>query len=171
MGAQKVISRTASRAAWTLGAALLLTWGFARPVRATPRAQRHEQRHEIDELESQWREALLQGDSKALGGLLADDYIGITNNGILQSKDDTLANLSSGAMHFDSIQLTDRKVRFYGATALVTSRAEVVGKLPDGPVSGAFRYTRVWVRDSAGKWHIVSFEASPIREHGEKGEQ
>lgn len=146
-----------------LTAVLLLACGMPRTLGAAPRAERHELRHEIDKVEIQWQQALLHGDAKAMSGLLADDYIGITNDGTLLSKDDTLADLSSGALHFDAIQLSDRKIRFYGATALVTSRADVVGKTPDGPVKGSFRYTRVYVRDAAGDWHIVSFEASRIR--------
>jgi ketosteroid isomerase-like protein len=163
MGIPKVISRTGSRAGWAFAAVLLLACGLPGQLAAAPRAERHELRHEVDKVEAQWRQALLQGDAKAMSGLLADDYIGITNDGTLLSKDDTLADLSSGALHFDSIQLSDRKIRFYGATALVTSRADVMGKTPDGPVSGSFRYTRVYVRDAAGVWHIVSFEASRIR--------
>jgi ketosteroid isomerase-like protein len=129
-----------------------------------PRAQRHESRHEIDQLEQVWRDAIIQRNAPALDGLLADDYIAITPNGTLQSKDQTLANLRSGATHLNSIELSDRKVRFYGQTALVTSRAEVSGTNAGETFSGSYRYTRVYVRDEQGKWKIVSFEASRIRE-------
>jgi ketosteroid isomerase-like protein len=137
---------------------------------AMPRAERHEERHQIDQLEFEWRQAILQRDVSKMNGLLADDYVGITNAGTLESKDDLLTALRSGSMHFESLELSDRKVRFYGSTALVTSRADVVGKTPDGPISGSFRYTRVWVRDDSGDWHIVSFEVSPISGHGDKHE-
>jgi len=132
-----------------------------------PRAQRHESRHEIDQLEQVWRDAIVQRNASALDGLLADDYIAITPNGTLQSKDQTLANLRSGALHLSSIELSDRKVRFYGQTALVTSRAEVNGTNSGEDFSGSYRYTRVYVRDEQGKWKIVSFEASRIRESDE----
>jgi len=35
-------------------------------------------------------------------------------------------------------------------------------------VGGSYRYTRVYIRDEQGRWKIVSFEASRIREPGEK---
>jgi ketosteroid isomerase-like protein len=38
----------------------------------------------------------------------------------------------------------------------------VKGTTPQGAVSGAYRYTRVYVRDAQGAWKIVSFEASRI---------
>ena len=129
-----------------------------------PRAERHESRHEIDQLEQSWKDALMSRNASSMESLLADDYIAITPNGTLQSKDQTLANLRAGNVRIKSIEFSDRKVRFYGQTALVTSRAEVNGTNPEGDFSGAYRYTRVYVRDSQGKWKIVSFEASRIRE-------
>lgn len=129
-----------------------------------PRNVRHETKHEIDHLEDVWRQAVLSGNISAMDRLLADDYMAITPTGTLQSKDLALANLRGGKVHFTSIDLSDRKVRFYGTTALVTSRAEVSATGPDGDISGSYRYTRVYVKDAKGVWRIVSFEASRIRE-------
>jgi len=133
-----------------------------------PRAQKHENRHEIEEIESAWRTAVLKGDAATMAGLMADDYMAITSSGTLETKDQALANLRSGVVHFNSIVFSERKLRFYGTTALVTSRAEVSGKTADGDVSGSYRYTRVYVRDKQGKWKIVSFEASRIRDLDER---
>lgn len=138
------------------------------PVCAMPRAEKHEVRHQIERLESAWRSALLHGNTSAMDGLLADDYMAITPNGILQSKDQALASLRSGTVHITALDLSDRKIRLYGATALVTSRAEVTGTDREGDMSGAYRYTRVYVKDPRGAWRIVSFEASKIRESGER---
>jgi len=128
-----------------------------------PRAQKHESRHEIDQLENQWRDAVLQGDTAIMNSLLADDYMAITAYGTLQTREEALASLRSGRWHITSLNLLDRKVRFYGRTALVTSIAEVEGTSQEGNLSGSYRYTRVYVRDAQGAWKIVSFEASRIR--------
>lgn len=133
-----------------------------------PRAERHESRHEIDQLEENWKNAVIHRNAQAMDALLADDFIGITSGGTLQSKDQTLASLKNGTLKLTSIEYSDRKVRFYGQTALVTSRAEVAGTAVDGNISGSFRYTRVYARDENGKWKIVSFEASRIRQPGER---
>lgn len=133
-----------------------------------PRAQKHENRHEIDQLEEEWRNAILKANTTVMESLLDDDYMAITANGTLQSKEQALASLRTGTMHLTSIEFSDRKVRFYGTTALVTSRAEVNGTNGDGNISGSFRYTRVYVRDERGKWKIVSFEASRIHEWSER---
>lgn len=132
---------------------------------AVQKTQKRENPHrQIDELEETFRDAVLTSNSTVLNSLLADDYTAITANGTLQTKQDWLANLTSGRVHFTTLDVSDRKVRFYGNTAVVTSRAEVQGTAVSGVISGNYRYTRVYVRNSQGKWKIVSFEASRIRD-------
>lgn len=160
---------------WTCLAALILfsvasaaAWpgrfSQAKPPKSQmPRSERHESKHEIDQLEETWRNAALHHDDAAMASLLSEDYIGIGANGTLQSKEETLASIRSGALRFTRLRLSDRKIRFYGKTAVVTSRAEVAGSTPNGPLAGSYRYTRVYVRDGKGSWKVVSFEASRIR--------
>jgi ketosteroid isomerase-like protein len=133
-----------------------------------PRAQRHEYRHEIDQLEDKWRDAMLKSNGPVLDGLLADDYTAITATGAIQTKEQTLANLRSGALQLTELNVSDRKVRIYGSTAVVTSMAELAGSRDQQDMSGRYRYTRVYVRNAGGQWKIVSFEASRILEPGER---
>jgi ketosteroid isomerase-like protein len=153
--------------------ALLLLALCAGPVafsQGLPKPQKHESRREIDQLEETWRSAVLKGNTAVMDGLLADDYMAITAYGTLQTKEQALDSLRTGRVHFTTLDISDRKVRFYGTTALVTSLAEVQGTTGDGEVSGSYRYTRVYVRDATGAWKIVSFEVSKIRDPGEHSE-
>lgn len=127
-----------------------------------PRGQKHESRHLIDRLEELWRMALLDGNGKALDGLLADDYMAITASGTLQTKDQALTAIRSGQLHLTTLNFSDRKVRFYGSTALVTSLAEVAGSYSGHDITGNYRYTRVYARNPRGQWQIVSFEVSQV---------
>jgi len=136
------------------------------PLCARPMGQKHESRHDIDQLEDEWREAVLSANTKVMDSLLAPDYMGITSSGTLQSRDETLQGMSSGRLRFALLDVSDRKVRFYGTTAVVTSLANIQATTPDGKISGNFRYTHVYVRDAEGDWKIVSFEASRVREPG-----
>jgi ketosteroid isomerase-like protein len=147
----------------SLLAALAVTAYATPPQTPMHRGEKHESRHEIDQLEETWRSAVLKGNTTALDALLADDYMAITASGLLQTKEQALASLRSGRVRFTVLDVSDRKVRFYGATALVTSIAEVKATTPEGDISGSYRYTRVYVRDEKGAWKIVSFEASRIR--------
>ncbi|HEY1679962.1 MAG TPA: nuclear transport factor 2 family protein [Candidatus Sulfotelmatobacter sp.] len=135
---------------------------------AMPMGQKHESRHDIDQLEDEWREAVLASNTKVMDSLLAVDYVGITASGTLQSRDETLQSMSSGRLRFTLLDVTDRKVRFYGSTAVVTSLANIQATTPDGKVIGNYRYTHVYVRNDQGDWKIVSFEASRVREPGPK---
>ena len=92
-----------------------------------PRAQKHENRHEIERIEEAWRNAVLKANVATMETLLGDDYMGITATGTIETKEKALANMRTGVTRFTSIDLSERKLRFYGTTALVTSRAEVVG--------------------------------------------
>jgi ketosteroid isomerase-like protein len=127
---------------------------------------RHDERHQIDQLEEVWRSAVLHADVSAMSNLLSDDYMAITVSGTLLTKEQTLDKLRSGKVHVSTLELSDRKVRFYAQTAVVTSEASMEGSNSEGEVSGHFRYTHVYVKNDAGVWKIVSFEASHIRGTG-----
>lgn len=171
MGILRADWRTKRRPSLIAGWSVLVVFTLATSVSAMPRAEKHETRHEIERLEDTWRNAILHGNVSAMDALLAPDYMAISPTGILQSKEQTIANLRAGNVHFTALELSDRKIRLYGTTALVTSRAEVTGNGPDGVISGSYRYTRVYVKDPRGVWRIVSFEASRIREPRESSEQ
>lgn len=136
-------------------------------VPTVPRAQRHEYRHEIDQAEEAWRSAMLKGNAAALANLLAEDYIAITAKGAIETKEQAINSLRTGGLQFTTLLISDRKVRVYGSTAVVTSVAELTGSRNAKEVSGRYRYTRVYVRNQAGQWKIVSFEASRIQEQGD----
>jgi ketosteroid isomerase-like protein len=161
---QAAIARILLIALVALVSAHMLQAGQAKP-------KKHEVRHEIFDLEDAWRDAVLKSDINAMSALLADDYMAITATGMLQTKQESLANMRAHRVHVTTLVLSDRKVRFYGKTALVTSRAEVQGTTPEGDISGDFRYTRVYVRDAQGRWRIVSFEISKIHTPGEHKKQ
>lgn len=148
-------------------ASFLILVSWAHPLQAgsgMPRAEKHESRLTIDRLEDQWRNAVLKGDSDTMSSLLADDYMAITPSGTLQNRDEALDSMRSGRFRITHLDLSDRKVRFYGRTALVTSIAEVEGTSPEGDLSGSYRYTRVYARTPQGSWKIVNFEANRIHQ-------
>jgi ketosteroid isomerase-like protein len=117
------------------------------------------QHKQIENLEQDWRRALLDSNVPAMDHLLADDYLGVTANGTLETKADLLAMRRAGTIHISGLNLSDLKVRVYGDTAVVTSRAELAGTNGGTDISGYYRYTRVYNRRN-GEWRIVSFEAS-----------
>lgn len=138
--------------------------GVGPSVNALPRSERHEYHRAIVQLEHQWQADMLSGNTQALGNLLSDDYTGISANGMIQTRDEVLASLRSGTLKITGLTITERRIRLYGNTAVVTSVAEVAGTNPSHDLEGRYRYSRVYVRNAQGQWKIVSFEASRVRE-------
>jgi ketosteroid isomerase-like protein len=133
------------------------------PAYALPRHENHAIHKEIENLEMQWRQAVIANDVTQMDHLLADDYIGISANGTVETKPQALAQRKAGTVKISQLDLTDLKVRVYGDTAVVTSRAELEGTNGQSNISGNYRYTRVYNR-RLGQWKIVSFEASRMHD-------
>ncbi len=115
----------------------------------------------------EWRQAQLDNNTSVIDHLLADDYVGISANGTIETKAQVLAARRAGSVRFTQLDLNDVKIRFFGDTAVVTSRAELQGVNGERDVSGRYRYTRVYNR-RLGQWKIVSFEASQIHDTTER---
>ena len=132
------------------------------PARAVfPHHPGREVHKEIEELESLYRKAMLTGDTRMMEALLDDDYIGISANGLIQTKDEAIAQRRAGTLNITKLNFSDVKVRVFnsGSTAVVTSKADIAGTNGGQDISGRYRYTRVYTR-KLGNWKIVSFEAS-----------
>ena len=144
-----------------LAAALCLV--LANPAWAMTRHESHALHKEIESLEMQWRDAVVANNVNQMDHLLADDYIGISANGTVETKTQELAQRRAGTIRIKSLDLSDLKVRVFGDTAVVTSRAELTGVNGQSDISGNYRYTRVYNK-RLGQWKIVSFEASRIHD-------
>jgi len=136
---------------------------MAHPAFALPHRDNHAIHKEIEALEQQWREAVIANDVTRMDQLLADDYIGISANGTVETKAQALALRKAGTVRIKALDLNDLKVRVYGDTAVVTSRANLEGINGQSDISGNYRYTRVYNR-RYGQWKIISFEASRIHD-------
>jgi len=117
----------------------------------------------IEALEMQWRDAVVHRDVRLMDHLLADDYLGISANGTVETKAEELAQSKAGTLRVQSLNLSDIKVRVFGNTAVVTSKAELTGMNGQSDISGNYRYTRVYNK-RFGQWKIISFEASRIHD-------
>jgi ketosteroid isomerase-like protein len=136
---------------------------FSHQAYALPRHENHAIHKEIEALEMQWRQAIVSNNVGQMDHLLADDYIGISANGTVETKAQALALRKAGTVKISQLDLTDLKVRVYGDTAVVTSQANLEGTNGQSNISGNYRYTRVYNR-RLGQWKIVSFEASRMHD-------
>lgn len=118
---------------------------------------------EIVALEAELRAAQLGADVVTLDRLIADELLFTGPDGQLATRADDLAAHASGAVRFRVHEPEELRVRAVGETVRIAAlRARLVVEVGGAPVSGTFRYTRVWAREDDGPWRIVAGHVSAI---------
>jgi ketosteroid isomerase-like protein len=129
-------------------------------------------KHEIEVLEQQWRTAEIAGDVAAMDNLLSEDYVGITIDGMTNTKNQQLDRLRSKTLVVTKMDISDTRIKLVGSIAIVTGKADVAGSNEGAPVDGAVRYTRVYQRLASGAWKITNFELTRVPgSHGRRQAQ
>lgn len=108
---------------------------------------------QLIQLDKAWTSAELKGDKKAAGALVADDYVGTTQRGEIETKAQYIASVVPNA---DMVNSDDYKVTIHGNMAIMTHRASV-----EGVRNIQFRSTHIWMKRN-GKWLIVAHHGSQI---------
>ncbi|MHB8303720.1 MAG: nuclear transport factor 2 family protein [Acidobacteriaceae bacterium] len=154
---------TATRTALLLIAASLAVPSADGKTIPHPRHQPKQVVRIIETLEGRWQQAELENNTNVMAAMLSDNYLGIYADGMLATKAETIAAFKDGSTRFTRLATSDRKIRVFGSTAVVVSKAEVIGVSDGESINGHYRYTRVYHR-SDGVWKIVSFEVSSMQE-------
>lgn len=124
-----------------------------------------ERKRQIALLEREWRTAQLAGDLRTMDRMLADDFVGINMAGEVNTKAQLLTRARNRVLVLSQFDLRDIKIKVLDRVAVVTVRASVQGTNGGRPVSGMFRYTRIYHRLPSGAWVITNFEATRIASH------
>jgi hypothetical protein len=129
-----------------------------RGVAATPDA--HAER-DVLTTDNRRTEALRKGDAAALNAIYAADYSLITPAGVIQTKADQIADLTSGALRYLKIEVAERTVRVYGDTAIVVSRETTDIVRNNEQVGGDIRVSRTY-KKIGSHWYVIATHASAI---------
>jgi ketosteroid isomerase-like protein len=113
-------------------------------------------------LEEQSRLAASKNDPGFLKQYATGDYLVIAPDGSIMTKKQALQAIIAGDIQYQSLDFINTpKVRIYGGnTAIVNGEATAVLTNFGQPLSGTFRFTRVWVKQNGG-WKIALFHATP----------
>ena len=143
---------------------------FARASHGHPLHERkHDAKRQVEALEDEWRQAELSGDIATMDKLLADDYIGISMSGQVNTKTQQLDRMRTHKLVLTKIDIGETQVKLVGAIAIVTSRAAVEGSDDGTAIQGTYRYTRVYQRRPSGDWKITSFEVTRVPGQSDRG--
>jgi ketosteroid isomerase-like protein len=118
---------------------------------------------EVEKLNRQWMESYVRRDTGFLERYLADDYVSTFPDGAVLDKKGEIQALKSGAVTLTEMTPREMKVRAYGDAAVITGRSSIKAKVNGQEVSGEFRFTDVWIRESS-RWLAVASQVTRIAE-------
>ncbi len=112
-----------------------------------------------------WDEVYLKKNAAPLEKMLAENYISIDHDGEVTRKADEIELVKKEEYVLISVDHVEPpQVRFYGATAVVTTLAKVKQKYQGKESSFLGRATTVCVEKKDGGWEVVSWHASNVEE-------
>jgi ketosteroid isomerase-like protein len=114
----------------------------------------------IRRIEIEWGDAYVKRDLAALDRIMADDYVFTDPLGETSGKAENLAAVAASDVVFESTESDGVRVRFHGATAVVTARSTFRGRYKGWPVAGQFQYTDVFARAADGRWLAVASQVT-----------
>ncbi len=125
---------------------------------------------ELLRIENDWPRVIKEKDVEAVRRVEADDVVMIYPDGTVGGKAQDIADIESGALSAESIEIKDLKVNVLSAdAAVVTGHTLVKGgkyKMPDGKtidISGEYRFADTFARRD-GQWKLVAGASVPVRQ-------
>jgi len=115
-----------------------------------------------EECAQQWASYVGQGQADDLAKILDDSYQHTHGTGLVESREDFLGALRSGARKYEPIQLEDVKTRLFGECAVVTGKFALKVSVKGKMMEGVNRFSFVVVQTPEGP-KIVSFQATAIK--------
>lgn len=100
-------------------------------------------------------QALIRGDWKAAETIMADDLVFTDAEATVSGKSDQIAEIKSGDLRLESIEMSEVKVQDLGNVGVVTGKLVEKGRDKNVDVSGVYRFTDVWARRN-GRWVLVA---------------
>jgi ketosteroid isomerase-like protein len=105
--------------------------------------------------------ALKANDLEKLSRIYSDDYMLVRPDGSVLSKTQILDDLKTHAMSFESIELTNEKIRIFGSVGILTGDSIITTVRDGAPGRSAFRLVAVYSKQN-GRVELVHFQSSPL---------
>ena len=113
----------------------------------------------VEQLDIEYQKAVEQNDAKTMARILDDEFILVVGDGKTYTKDDLLKDAASGNTHYEHQVDSDRTVRVWGDTAVITAKLWTKG-IEDGHAVDYYQwFSDVYVRKPSG-WSYVFGQAS-----------
>ena len=110
-------------------------------------------------LDIAYQEAVKNNDVATMDRILADDFVLVTGNGAVYSKTDLLKEASEGAVIYERQEATNRTVRRWGNTAVITALLWAKGTDHGDPFDYKVWFSDTYVHTATG-WRYVFGQSS-----------
>jgi ketosteroid isomerase-like protein len=118
----------------------------------------------IIKLELDWGNALAKGDVAWIDGICADDWMITDPEGNLITKEQSDADMKSGALAIESFKIDDLVVHVHGDTAVAFGLETEKSKYKGADSSGQYRFTDTFAKRD-GKWMAVATHVTKVVKH------
>ena len=118
---------------------------------------------QIKQMADQGKDAAIKSDASWLEKNTTDDYVSIGGSGMVLSKSEAIQMRKSGEVKYESIDVSEQKVRTYGNTALMNAMANVKGTVKGNDMTGTYRITQVWVKQG-GSWKLANMQSTKVQQ-------
>ena len=134
---------------------------------AASAANREDDQKTLEQLDTDYQKAVERKDTSTMARILADDFILVLGDGTIYTKSELLKDAASGDTRYEHQVDSDRTVRVWGDTAVVTAKLWVKG-LEDGKQVDYYQwFSDTYVRKPTG-WSYVFGQASLALPNGSK---
>jgi len=116
---------------------------------------------ELLAVEDAWVAAWINFDSAALEKLYATEYLSTGANGHAVTRDEDIASTRNHEWVVKAMKLEDMSAHVYGNVGVVTGENNVTASSKGEDVSGAYRFTDVFVKRD-GRWQCVATQATRV---------
>ena len=111
-------------------------------------------------LEEERFAAMIARDFPRLQLLVHDELMYTHSSGVVDGKATWLDSMKSGRVKYKKAQCTERKVRMYGDTALITGRAQIEAEIGGQPKTLKLLFLNAWTKTPQG-WKFVAWQSTP----------
>jgi len=115
---------------------------------------------ELLALEDQWTEAFIKHDPAPLASILAEEYMGVGNDGRVWTKPRIMELVKENDFTLYSFAILDPKVRRHGDTAILYGMAIDKGIEAGKEYSHVLRFQDVWI-NRGGRWQCIAGQNAP----------
>ena len=123
-----------------------------------------DEKHTVATLDAEYQEAVKQNDAATMDRILADGFVLVTSSGKTYSKSELIEEAKSGRTKYEHQEDTDKAVRVWGDTAIVTAKLWEKGTEEGKPFDHRLWFSDVYRHTPQG-WRYV-FAQSAYRPEG-----